>query len=115
MRLVLKIISFAFIIFTAIFAYQNFTTEIQFQLYNKTLSVDLAYAVGLFFVFGLFSGMAWVGSYFFIAESKLKEYKRKLEKTSVNADSSDSRVAVLESKIEVLEKALQSALEKNND
>ena len=39
-------------------------------------------------------------------------YKRKLEKESVTSTENFSRVKVLESKIEVLEKALENALKK---
>lgn len=64
---------------------------------------------------GFFSGALWVASFYVTNKIKLKEYQRKLEKTSVSAESESSKVSVLEAKIEVLEKALQSALEKNND
>lgn len=40
----------------------------------------------------------------------LKSYKRELEKESISSDESAAKVKVLESKIEVLEKALQNAL-----
>ena len=45
-----------------------------------------------------------------IKTSKLNSYKRELEKESVQSLESSSRVKVLESKIEVLEKALENAL-----
>ena len=45
---------------------------------------------------------------------KLKAYKRELEKNSISSDESDSKVKVLESKIEVLEKALKNALDAIN-
>ena len=43
---------------------------------------------------------------------KLNSYKRELEKESIASTESSSRVKVLESKIEVLEKALENALKK---
>lgn len=46
--------------------------------------------------------------------SKLNGYKRELEKESISAAENSSKVKVLESKIEVLEKALKEALAKNN-
>lgn len=60
-----------------------------------------------------------VGSFimlFFYTKSqkKLKEYQRKLEKTSVQSCEDNSRVGVLEAKIQTLEKALQAALNKEN-
>lgn len=42
----------------------------------------------------------------------LKVYKRELEKESIDKTENSSRVKVLESKIEVLEKALDEALKK---
>ncbi len=40
----------------------------------------------------------------------INSYKRELEKESISSTESSSRVKVLESKIEVLEKALENAL-----
>lgn len=42
----------------------------------------------------------------------LNSYKRELEKESINSDANSAKVKVLESKIEVLEKALENALKK---
>jgi len=70
--------------------------------------------IGVFIV-GLIAGIAWMLTYYFDCQGKFKEYKKKLEKTTVTAESDSSKVDVLEAKIEVLEKALKSALEKNND
>lgn len=47
-----------------------------------------------------------------VKNNKLDSYKRELEKESINADENSARVKVLESKIEVLEKALENALKK---
>lgn len=68
--------------------------------------------ISIFFV-GVVIGFV-IGMLFYLrSQKRLKEYQRKLEKTSVQSSEDTSRVAVLESKIEVLEKALKSALEKN--
>ncbi len=47
-----------------------------------------------------------------VKNAKLNSYKRELEKESIASDESNSKVKVLESKIEVLEKALENALKK---
>ena len=47
-----------------------------------------------------------------VKNEKLNSYKRELEKESLASTESSSRVKVLESKIEVLEKALENALKK---
>ena len=44
--------------------------------------------------------------------ARLNIYKRELEKESVTSDEAESKVKVLESKIQVLEKALENALNK---
>lgn len=61
---------------------------------------------------GFVAGILFVLSYVLDISRKLKAYKRELEKNSVSSDESDSKVKVLESKIEVLEKALKDALNK---
>lgn len=66
---------------------------------------SIAFAVGGFVV-----GILFVLSYVLDVSRKLKAYKRELEKNSISSDESDSKVKVLESKIEVLEKALQDTL-----
>ena len=47
-----------------------------------------------------------------VKNSKISSYQRQLEKESVSSDSNAAKVKVLESKIEVLEKALEKALNK---
>jgi len=45
-----------------------------------------------------------------VKNDKINLYKRELEKESVVSDESSARVKVLESKIQVLEKALENAI-----
>ena len=47
-----------------------------------------------------------------VKNEKINLYKRELEKESISSDEHSARVKVLESKIEVLEKALENALNK---
>lgn len=80
---------------------------------DVTYNLNFIYILLGLFVAGFLAGAAWVGSYLCHLQEKFKEYKRKLEQTTVSAESDSSRVEVLKAKIEVLEKALKSALEKN--
>lgn len=66
-------------------------------------------------IVGFFIGLVFMWFFYAKSEKTLKEYKRKLEKTSINSTEESSKVAVLEAKIATLEKALQSAIENNND
>lgn len=114
MKIFLKIISLLIIIALALIASLNLHHSIDFSVWsNKAYSVDVAYIILTVLIAGITAGFTWVLSYHIAVNEKLKEYQRKLEKTSVSADSDSSKVAVLEAKIEVLEKALKSALEKN--
>ena len=45
-----------------------------------------------------------------VKNEKINSYKRELEKESIVSDESSARVKVLESKIQVLEKALENAI-----
>ena len=47
-----------------------------------------------------------------VKNDKINSYKRELEKESVISDENSAKVKVLESKIVVLEKALETALKK---
>ena len=47
-----------------------------------------------------------------VKNEKISSYKRELERESISSDESSARVKVLESKIQVLEKALENALKR---
>ena len=47
-----------------------------------------------------------------VKNDKINLYKRELEKESITSDESLAKVKVLESKIQVLEKALENAIKK---
>lgn len=98
------------------FAYVNFPTSVIFKILPSDSGISLPFSLLFIFAFGegIFAGLILLYGAFLENQIKLKEYKRALEKTSVNADCDSSKVAVLESKIEVLEKALKTALEQNN-
>lgn len=70
------------------------------------------YKLAIFACCGFITGILFTLSYMLDVSRKLKAYKRELEKSSINSDESDSKVKVLESKIEVLEKALKDTLNK---
>lgn len=66
----------------------------------------------MYYVIAFLAGLALGLIFYFREKSKLTAYKRELEKTSVAASCDSSKVGVLEAKIQVLEKALQDALNK---
>ena len=69
-------------------------------------------AVILAFILGSLFGIFIMNIIIFSKNKKINSYARELEKESVLSAESSSRVKVLESKIEVLEKALENALKK---
>lgn len=77
--------------------------------------VSLIQVLSFFFIAGILVGALWAGTFYISLHKKLKEYQRKLEKTSVQSDEDSSKVEVLEAKIQTLEKALESALKNNNN
>ena len=70
---------------------------------------DLYQLIGIFFG-GLFFGCFFMNLKLNVNKTKINSYKRELEKESISSTESEARVKVLESKIEVLEKALENAL-----
>ncbi len=66
--------------------------------------------LGIIFVCGVLFGIFLMNIKLNKKNDKINSYKRELEKESIVSDKNSSRVKVLESKIEVLEKALENAL-----
>ena len=75
------------------------------------------YLTDKFLLLGIFISGVGVGLFLMylkvnVKDSKLASYKRELEKEALASDQSSAKVKVLEQKIEVLEKALENALNK---
>ncbi len=103
----------------------NFGNTINITLINQEVAnlfniapVSLSMGAWLFILLIYFLGELELALFFLPAliQNKEKEgaYERRLEKTSVSNDESNAKVKVLENKIQVLEKALEDALKKNN-
>lgn len=77
--------------------------------YNYLLGAPLFYGA---FVSGISIGMLLMLFKLNVKDGKLKIYQRQLEKESISSETYLSKVKVLESKIKVLEKALDDAIKK---
>ena len=65
------------------------------------------------FTSGLIFGLLLMILKLNVKNDRINIYKRELEKESISSGESSAKVKVLESKIEVLEKALENALKKS--
>lgn len=76
--------------------------------------IELSGVLQLSFMFiaGTMFGVFLMNLKLLVKNKKLGSYQRQLEKESITADENAARVKVLESKIQVLEKALENALNK---
>ena len=72
------------------------------------MNTYIIYAI--IFLSGVLTGILLMGIKLHVKNTKLNPYKRELEKEAISSSENSSRVKVLESKIEVLEKALENAL-----
>ena len=63
---------------------------------------------------GLLAGLFLFVPFYLTQTEQLYAYKRELEKSSIKTDSSSSQVKVLQAKVNVLEKALKEALNKQD-
>ena len=79
---------------------------------NWFLSLNLTLQISITFILGVLSGMLLMNIFIIIKDKKINIYKRQLEKEAINSDENIAKVKVLESKIQVLEKALENALKK---
>lgn len=115
MKKVFKILSILIIVLTAYIASLNVSQSIDFHVWkNIHYQVNLVYVLFSELIAGIIAGFTWMFANYLASQEKFKEYKKKLEQTTVTAECDSSKVSVLEAKIEVLEKALKSALEKND-
>lgn len=89
------------ILLVAVIAY------LSYRLQNKWVAISG--------VIGLMAGILYMQSFILMLNEKLKSYKRQVEKIDISDTENSSKVEVLEQKIVVLEKALKSALENNNN
>lgn len=119
MRIIFNLISIVImliVIFIASLNTQSFAFTAWVANGGKVIyHLSLATILLTFFVAGTLAGIFWAATFYSPVQNKLKEYQRKLEKTSVATNEESSKVAVLEEKIKTLEKALQSALEKGEE
>lgn len=98
MKILFKIMT---ILLVAVIAY------LSYRLQNKWVAISG--------VIGLMAGILYMQSFILMLNEKLKSYKRQVEKIDISDTENSSKVEVLEQKIVVLEKALKSALENNNN
>lgn len=113
LKILFNVLSLLIIIAVAYLGVVNAGIGVDFAINGTTSAhMSLIYVIFATLIAGMVAGALWISSFYFNSKTTLKEYKRQLEKKSVCAESDSSRVKVLESKIEVLEKALKSALEK---
>lgn len=121
MKIIFNLLALFIIIGITFLARENAQTMVDFStigigaLHAKIYHIKLIYVMQLGLIAGALAGICFMVPGVYTSEAKLKEYKRKLEKTSVQSSCDSSKVDVLEAKIQVLEKALKSALEQKND
>ena len=77
---------------------------------NLFLNLDPYLQLGISFIVGIILGILLMNICVVVKNKKISLYQRKLEKESISSDENAAKVKVLESKIEVLEKALENAL-----
>lgn len=120
MKIIFNLLSIVMFVSVVFLAYLNINTSLSFVIWKGLHSSNLLVyhshffkVILLVFILGILVGSSWAAAFYSPMQKKLKEYQRKLERTSVQSNDGSAKVAVLEEKVKVLEKALQSALEKN--
>ena len=79
---------------------------------NYFLVLNLTTQLLIVFSIGVLLGIFLMNILVVVKNKKLGAYKRQLEKEAISSDESAAKVKVLEAKIQVLEKALENALNK---
>lgn len=78
---------------------------------NWFLNLDIVLQLTIAFILGVVIGILLMNIFIIVKNKKISIYKRQLEKEAISSDENAAKVKVLESKIQVLEKALENALE----
>ena len=81
---------------------------------NWFLSLNLVIQNSITFILGTIIGFLLMNIFIIIKNKKINIYKRQLEKETISSGENAAKVKVLESKIKVLEKALENALKNGN-
>lgn len=103
------------IVIFAEFGYLGYTNFMGLLAHNPKMNhTELFYVIFTVSTLSMVVGIYLMTFLNLKKEKQLVEYKRELERRGVDRDESSSKVKVLESKIVVLEKALQEAI-KNKD
>jgi len=79
---------------------------------NWFLSLNFVLQISISFISGIVFGILLMNICIIVKNKKINAYKRQLEKEAISSDNNAAKVKVLESKILVLEKALENALKK---
>ena len=77
---------------------------------NWFLNLNIYFQLGITFATGFILGILLMTIFIIVKNKKINVYQRKLEKESISSDENSAKVKVLEAKIQVLEKALENAL-----
>lgn len=120
MKIVYILVSIVLVAIAIFLMFLNAHTALDFAFFisngaKVVYNILAAKIVFVIFILGAIAGICGTIAYYIPIEKKLKEYQRKLEKTSVQSDEESSKVSVLQAKIDTLEKALQSALGNKGD
>jgi len=115
MKIILSLVSVVIAAVVIVLAFLNVHTLFNFTLSgHNSINLNLAQVILGVFLAGILVGIAWATSFYMQTQVRLKEYQKKLEKTSVISSGDSAKIDVLEAKIATLEKALKSALEQND-
>ena len=76
-----------------------------------SLHISAGFYTGLIIVIGAFIGAGLISLFLWLQSTKIKAYKRELEKSSITSEESASKVKVLEAKIKTLENAFDSVVD----
>lgn len=96
--------------------YLGYTNYIAFLTHNPNINhTELFYIILTVATLSMLTGIYLSKCTTIKLVKQINEYKRELERRGIDRDENSSKVRVLESKIEVLEKALKDAIKNKNN
>jgi len=101
-------------IFIVLFANYNHIQDLNLQIMYTNYNFSISFFVFclILYLLGILAGILIMFKGYLSGAKQINSVKRKLEKTSVDADDSELKIKTLENKIKMLEVALDKALKK---
>ena len=110
--IILTVLILVFVLMTG--QYNDSLLNLGIHFTKGSFQISFLFYTILVYAFGLLSCSLLMLGQFFDAQSRYNKLKHQYEKTSLGADDADEKIKLLENKIQTLDAAIKSQINKEN-